>query len=237
MKFYTIHQDCSYSDWVAMLPWEQEKQLKLKENIKYEAFWQFPEMIPFWMLSRGLMKSTIKYADVHEWKHDAGMAPPPSAKFLVISQKIRHLFQKLSLPEHRYYKAILRNRYNDSDEERYYDVLHIRNDHYEKLYYPAVEFCLSDDVMYNPQKQIPKYAPGVISNYQEYLEKSREAQEINMFLKPTSYIYTDTWDVLWGHGREIIVHEQAKDLLLAEGVQGVSFETYYGPDIVMGHKG
>lgn len=238
MKFYSIQQDKKYTDWVAMLPMSEEKRLNLSYHIKRDTLWSDPHDISMKMLSRQALKSTVKYGSIHDWMQDTtiDMAAPPRSCKAIISPELRTLLQEFQGPEHGLYTMQMTNFYNDSDDERIYHLLHVKDQHYSKLLYNSIEFAVIDLADDAESRTYRTFQKGQIRSYETYQQIAAEtADEFpGTYVKPLCWVYGEPWDFLWGGGTKVMVSENIKRRIEQQGLMGISFETFTQVEVITG---
>ncbi len=117
------------------------------------------------------------------------MAAPPRGCKAIISPELRTLLQEFQGPEHGLYTMQMTNFYNDSDDERIYHLLHVKDQHYPKLLYNSIEFAVIDLADDAGSRTYRTFQKGQIRSYETYQQIAAEtAGEFpGTYVKPLSW--------------------------------------------------
>lgn len=222
MKFYDIAQRGKQSLWGAMVTNEEAERLALEKNITFRSFWENPQTIPMMLRSSHaeITGEDIVIQDYYTWDHDIlfHTAPKPAAKLMIISSKLKKVFEGLSIPSHTYYKVEIPN----AGEEQYY-IIHFKGirsviNHSQITFYVQAEIT---------KKVIKEYPLGEIKTIEELEERQDEVNlsEDVLAVKPSTYTFDKEYDLI-PTPMAILISEKGKQAVEEACCEGFTFFEY-----------
>ncbi|NME67388.1 hypothetical protein [Flammeovirga aprica] len=202
---------------------ERKLKLKLENHITYDSFWENPTTIP--MELRGSDEAeenneVPKICDFFDWHYNYsfGTTDPPSAYYYIVSEKMKNIFERFTLPPHKYYEIEVTN----VEVEQKYFVLHaLSHKHY-------VDYKKSSFVMKDPYTgEILENIEINIQSKSDYFSTLRNKDEGFRLSFKTEY-YDKKYDCLPNsfNSNYPIINESLKRELEKANLIGIDFYEY-----------
>jgi hypothetical protein len=232
VNYYKILNEREAMQWRAGITEAENMRTSVlqKYRVSMKDFWEFEEplRLELWIQSLDNPNyADLGFCDMHPWIGDVRLSPPlsgmPSGYLLVVSERMKSTIEQSDLPEHKFYRTIIRK--SDSGEERSYFIFHLLFQKFEELYYPAVSFSLK-----RRNEILKTFEKGMIKNYDEFIAIRDKEQYENggVILSNDNTVFKQYFDVLWGDGGSVLVSENLKRNLQRIELKGVRFELYNG---------
>lgn len=228
MNFYKILNTREAMQWrVGMTEAENTRtSLLQKYRVSMKDFWEIEEPLRLTLWFQSLDNPTyadLGFCDIHPWIGDVRLNPPlsgmPSGYLLVVSERLKNTIQQFKVPQHKFYRTIIRKE-NSGEDEKYF-IFHLLFQKYEALDYPSVSFSLK-----KRHEILNSFEQGEIKNHEEFIAIRDKEQSENRgaILSNDNTVFKEYFDVLWGEGGSFLVSENLKASLERLDLKGVQFE-------------
>lgn len=137
---------------------------------------------------------------------------------MIVSKKLKKVFEDFALPPHSFYNVELFNELNRSKSNDY-ELLHIHGNSWEEnLIIEECVFELRDDFT----DEVLEVQKGGFKSYEEMLKiSSKMSREEDKAYHMTEGVFNIDYDVMWGVTNILYVNDKVKEAIEKESLNGV----------------